>query len=440
MRVRTYFLVLLLLCRGWNLLSQSDLMLYNFNAIGQSLHTNPGMQQQSKFWLALPGLAGASFNYHNNGFALVDLLEEGSNVNENLEQVSRNLDGQSHLTLSGSLDLLGIGFKAGNGFVSMGSTVDIAYRMDLPGALMKVLFVDDNNNTLTNFSIDNFEFETVARTNLYLGYQHTFLDERLTVGARYKYIIGQAHSHFERARLSIENQSNFSAIINTDVLFQSSGRSLVEGDNLNDPGSLALTDNRGMAIDLGATYKLTERWELSASIIDLGSITWQQDVAQFKSDGTYEFDGVDVDLSNENTGSGFDDFADTLVEAFNFEETQGGNYTKSLMSQVFAGANFFVTPNHVFGALYHARIWNGTWYHDIGINYQGRLARDFQIIGGYSIINGVAHNIGAGLQAKLGPVQLFVLTENLVGAIAYQGLQTTNVRLGINIAFLGSND
>jgi len=195
-----------------------------------------------------------------------------------------------------------------------------------------------------------------------------------------------------------------------------------------------------MAIDLGATYKLTERWELSASIIDLGSITWQQDVAQFKSDGTYEFDGVDVDLSNENTGSGFDDFADTLVEAFNFEETQGGNYTKSLMSQVFAGANFFVTPNHVFGALYHARIWNGTWYHDIGINYQGRLARDFQIIGGYSIINGVAHNIGAGLQAKLGPVQLFVLTENLVGAIAYQGLQTTNVRLGINIAFLGSND
>jgi hypothetical protein len=97
------------LCMG-GLSAQSDMMLYNFNAIPQSHYTNPAMPQQTKWYIGLPAISGISTHYHNSGFAPIDLLASGTNINDNLALITSKLDGRSQLNVNNRIELLGIGF------------------------------------------------------------------------------------------------------------------------------------------------------------------------------------------------------------------------------------------------------------------------------------------------------------------------------------------
>ena len=65
----------------------------------------------------------------------------------------------------------------------------------------------------------------------------------------------------------------------------------------------------------------------------------------------------------------------------------------------------------------------------------GRVSRAFQYTVSYSIINNTFNNIGAGLSARLGPVQLYLVSDNVFHMVFPANLQTTNLRVGINLAF-----
>lgn len=426
--------------------AQSDMLLYNFNAIPQSLHVNPAYPQQTKVWVGLPVLSGYHFHYHNSGFALVDLLERGSNIDSNRNRLIRNLDGLSQLTVNQNIELLGLGFKLGNGFVSVGAYQSIHLRMDFPGDLLR--FVNFGNveagagDTLdSKFNLNTFDFETISRTNTYLGYQHKFLDERLTIGGRFKYIIGQQNSWVQRMNVEVaSNDTSFN--VKTDVLVRTSGSAnlLDQTADFSDPLTVVIPGNVGFGVDFGVHYKVNDHWNFSFSAIDLGSITWKENNRDYISEGEYSFSGVEVDYSDENPGEGSQYVLDSITAAFDFNEVDGQAYTKPLMSRYFVSANYQINDKHGFGLLYHMRNWNGDLFHDYSVNYQGRLSRTFQFTASYSVINGTYNNVGAGFDLKLGPVQFYVLSDNFLHGIMYENLQTTNIRFGVNIAFYGKSN
>ncbi len=53
----------------------------------------------------------------------------------------------------------------------------------------------------------------------------------------------------------------------------------------------------------------------------------------------------------------------------------------------------------------------------------------------YTAINGTYSNIGAGLSFRLTPFQLYVVTDNLLGAFDYKNAQMVNARVGMNLLF-----
>lgn len=423
--------------------AQSDLTLYNFNAIPQSLHVNPAYPQQTKVWVGLPVLSGVHVHYHNSGFALIDLLERGTNLDSNRNKLIRSLDDNSQLTLNQTYELLGIGFKTGKGFVTLGGYQSVDFRMDYPGDLLRfVNFGNVSGNTTgdslhTNFNLNTFNMETVVRTNFYVGYQHKFMKDRLILGARVKYIIGQQNSWVQRMQADIES-NNTSFNVNTDILVRTSGTaSFIDGADLDDPLSLAMPNNNGIGLDFGGYFKLNDHWNFSASVLDLGSITWRDNNRDYISKGSYSFEGIEVDYSDENPGSGGEYVLDSIKKAFDFQEVDGQAYTKPLMTRFFASANYQFSDKHAVGVLYHGRKWGDEFFSDYSFNYQGRWSRTFQFIASYSIVNGTYNNLGAGFDLKLGAVQLYVISDNILDAIMYENLQTTNLRFGINFTFYG---
>lgn len=435
--MKSLFISLLSIFIYFTASAQSDLLLYNFNAIPQSLHTNPAYEQQTRLWIGLPGISGVQVHYHNNGFALIDLLEKGTDVNANKDRIILGLDEKSQICLNQSTELLGVGFRAWKGFVTIGATEQIDFRMGFPADLMRLINAGNGIPENRNLDIGNFGFEALARTNYYIGYQRKYND-KLRLGGRLKFIIGQAHINTERTEANIRTTDSSSLVITTDALIRTAGiANLVDDTNTHFnffPGNL------GFGVDLGASYDFNDRWNFSASVLDLGFINWSKNTKDFTSKGTYQFDGVDADLSQDRPVESFQNITDTLKKTFNFKESNGNSYNRALSSRFYLAANYHITQRHTVGLLYHGQVWNHRLFNDISVNYQGRLSDAFQLTVGYSIIDRTYSNLGAGFSLKLGPVQLYMLSDNVLNAIRYENLKTSNVRVGINITLYDKKD
>lgn len=421
--------------------AQSDLTLYNFNAIAQSLQVNPATPQQTKVWIGLPALSGIHFHFQNTGFTLAELIPAGSDINVQLREVADNMDGDSHLAISQDISLLGIGFKAGRGFVSLGATQSIDLRMGYPAGILRFITYQAGD-PITGLSLNELDYESMVRTNFYLGYQHKFLKNRLTLGFRGKYIFGQQHSEIQNINAQIDASDPFSMKIRTNIKVRSSGLSNLLDPDLDpsdDPVGLALTENTGMAWDFGANYLLTRKWSVNFSVLDLGSIDWKDGNEDYVSNGEYDFEGIEIDLADQDLDGVIDALTDSLSNVFSFDTIENSPaYNTKLSTRIYAGVNYNFHPKHGLGFLYHAKLGLDDKFHsDYSVNYQGRWFRGMQFIASYSMINGDRNNIGAGVDFKFGPLQLYIVSDNIFGAVYYENLKTTNLRLGLNIAFYG---
>ncbi len=414
--------------------AQSDMLLYNFDAIAQSLRVNPATPQKTRIWVGLPVVSGVQLHYDNNSFELEDIFATGTDVNANKDAWIMSLDDDSRVNLNQTLDVLGVGFRSFGGFVSLGVYQQADLNTSLPAEFLKLINFGNTIEENKNVSTTDFDFESMARTNYYVGFQKE-VNDKLTLGANFKYIIGQTNTYTERVNATITTTDSSALYIETDILVRSAGLGSLEDyfNNRSTFSNAVFTGNNGFGIDLGAHYKISEKWDASASIVDLGFINWQENNKDYISNGTFLFDGADVDFSNDDPISSFDNVLDSLKEAFDFYEETGNSYKRNLSTKAFFAVNYHINKRHTFGALYHATFWDGYVQNDFGVNYQGRIADPFNIMVSYSVIGGIYNNIGLGIMGKLGPIQLYLMSDNAFHILYYNKLRATNIRFGINI-------
>ena len=103
----------------------------------------------------------------------------------------------------------------------------------------------------------------------------------------------------------------------------------------------------GMAIDLGATYKLNDEWTFSASLLDLGFISWKNTTKGTMSKD-FTFDGfseisVKDDGSNNNKklDTQVDELVDDLADLAKFDKVgEGMKRTTALAATLHLGAQY----------------------------------------------------------------------------------------------------
>lgn len=438
--MKTLRIIVLASLISFNLTGQSDLMLYNFSSIGQSAHVNPALEQQTRIWVGIPVISGVHFHYHNSGFALIDLFERGTDINQNKDRLILSLNDRSQLAINQSIDLLGVGFRAFKGFVRVGATQQIDYRMTYPADLFRLVNFGNTTPENRNLDVGGFTFESLVRTNYYVGYQRK-VNEKLQLGGTLKFIVGQANTHVDKMKANIVTTDSSTLNVETDVLIRSGGISgFFDSEDGFDFGSSFFSSNIGFGVDLGASYDINEKWNVSASVLDLGFINWKTNTKDYISNGQFEYTGLEANLTDDKPIESFEDITDSLEAAFDFKEVSGNSYNRSLSSRVFLGVNYHLNERHTFGLLYHGRIWENSLYNDFSANYQGKLLRNLQLSLSYSVINGTYNNVGAGLMLKAGPMQLYLLSDNVLHLLMYENLQTSNVRIGLNVALFEKKD
>lgn len=420
-----------------------DNYLYRFQS-------NPAFGNEGHGFVAMPGLG--NLNLTTNGTIGVNHILYNVNgktttfLNPEVS-ASKVLDGlkdKSRLGVNLRETALAFGFKGFGGY----NTVSVSARADIGIALPKDIFrlakqgVENSTYDLSDLNVRGAAWGEIA-----LGHSRQ-INKNLRVGATLKLLVGvgSIETNINSAKLQLREDT---WVADVDAEIQGSLKNLkykteynedtkrdyVNGVEVEDFSPIS---GYGMAVDLGAVYKLNDDWEFSASVLDLGFISWDNNhVASTNGKQQVVTDDYSFNVDNNDT---WDKFKDNLSMLYQLEDLgDTGSRTSGIGATVNLGAQYTlpVYRRAKFGFLNTTRV-NGpfTWT-------DFRLSANVEPVKFFSA--GVNFGVGTFgpsfgwiVNLKTSGFNLFVASDHTPGKTAKQGVplnSNANVNLGINIPF-----
>ncbi len=436
-----YHTIVLMLIGASTVMAQQEMTLQLMNNVFQSTHTNPAITHKNKVNVTL--LSSYHINVINSGFSYQQLLgqveenESGEKV-LNLASVLENmrLDRKNHMNVGTSIDLFAVGFKAGKNRFSLNITEKVQGRFNYHDALLRMVVYGNTPNE--TFDLSGYTFNAMHYREIGLGYNRRILeDDKLVVGGRLKMLFGLANIQTQQSSLSIKTGSEselYALTANADIQVRTAGLNLLQEDA---ESYIINTQNKGYGVDLGATYKLDTKISFAASLINVGFIRWKNDVKNYHSQGSFTFQGIDND--SLMTGGDFDfdmtTFTDSIADIFESRENTIAYHT-GLPSQMYLTSFYQLARNTTASATLYTDFISSI-RKGMAIGIRQNFGKWFQASATYSLQSRAYNNLGMGLalNSGTGGMQLYVVSDNVVGLLNVGSAKITNIRTGFNFVF-----
>ncbi len=251
------------------------------------------------------------------------------------------------------LTIASMGFYSFGGF----STFDISLHQSAGITLKKSIFefLVGSEDGSSEYQMGGSGININSYVDVSLGHAHR-INERLTVGAKVKFLVGLANADITLDKMDVITNSE---MINLNV--QASGKASVTGiplvgsldemafDSFDLSGGL----NTGMAFDFGATYEW-DRFTFSAAVTDLGWIKWSgASKIEMGVESTFEgFEDLDINDFEGSTEGVLDDFLSPFEE---FDQSTDlistTPYTKMLSCQLNLAAEYDLVGDKISAGL-----------------------------------------------------------------------------------------
>jgi len=440
-RIQIYLSISIILLMAKFSFAQENLTLYNMQAIQQSNYQNPGKLPSAKLNISLPIIASTSVGYLNNGFILTDLISKKGGKGDSLLLTSDNmlskLSNSNLLAVSLSTEIFGIGIRKKNNYFSFNAMLksedNITFSKDLMTFIFKgnTAFFDKDANISLKVNSNTY-------TEYSFGFTHQTKNEKLTYGTRLKLLSGLFCINSQRTNLAINtNSKDYSIQTTPDILINTS---LVDtGDvSFSNIGSNMFGPNKGVGLDLGVTYKLTDKISLSASVIDLGFIKWKDKVANYYSNPNgkgFGFEGFDPKQFFGSTNP--QDYLNNLSDSFRhtmYPLKSKNSFKTSLPTKIFLAANYKINGTFNAGALLYGKIVNQKLYSSIALSLNEAIGKWLNISESYSMANRT-HNFGLGFSINVAPFQIYAVSDNIFSVYKMESTHNTNFHMGLNLYF-----
>ncbi len=278
------------------------------------------------------------------------------------------------------------------------------------------------------------QIDYINYNELYLGIQKSF--GPLSIAARVKRLNGVEAIKTGNSKIDLTTSEDiYQLTLETDYeLTSSQAFSYTDIDDFdlnieNFSFENFLSKNGGWAFDLGASLSLSDRLELSLSILDIGSIEWDVEPKTYTSNGTQYFDGIDI-VEYINT----DDeliVSDSLSELLKISEA-ATPFNTTLPTQIYLGARLKVSDMWTVGALVQSIGSGDRRANVLGLNATANIYKWLSAGILYSAKTGHVANIGLSTTVKLGPVLGFISTDNILKVGSFDGTNS-NFRAGLSV-------
>ncbi|MCM4170414.1 hypothetical protein DHD32_02890 [Arenibacter sp. TNZ] len=458
-------------------MAQNKQILYDFTEIPQALMINPGMSTDFQWYAGIPGLSGISFQAGSSGLTVNDLFaDDGVDFNVKVrERAIYGMNTRDELSGTYQVELLNGGFRGRNpdNFYSFG----IYNEGDAIGYWFKdyaILAFEGNADQLgRKFDLGHLKTRGEMLNVFHFGVNKV-VDGALTIGARakvYSSVFNFSSTKNKGYFVTNQGQNNIlSHTIDADLELRSSGLNEIEDALDNDssllPGIITsrmfFGGDLGFGIDLGFTYKLNKQTVITGSLLDLGFVYSSTDVKNYTIKGNATVEGIEVILPDAFSNSN-DDFWQDLVDevdalvphgtnnnsyiSFRPTKLYGSirhNWGKPMKQNIDCDCNYMVSKrrdytkyaNGIGGQLYVINRPRGPQA-ALTAFYLRRFGRALALKTTYTVDKFSWSNIGLGLNLQAGPVNIYVMADNL---LAYRNLADSNYssfQLGLNIISWG---
>lgn len=408
--------------------------MYHANHLGYRL---PGTLPKERFLINLPGFGAGLYN---SGFTFGDLVSSttGDIVTLDVPGVLGKLDERNDLRVDGSIQTLGVGFRIGKVWLEAGHQMRFENHLDYPRDAFRVFF--QGNAPFIGQTADlGLRVDIMSYSELYAGAAAEF--GPLSLGARLKWLNGLTSLHTERNRLDLYTSDDvYQLELTSDYLLHASPdpEALNGGEiGLETPTfdlDRIISRNSGLAFDLGASLRIGEKLRLDAAVMDFGSILWKDDVVAYTSNKTISYEGTTFGSLFSEDSLSLEASLDTLEDLLGFEEVAGESYRTALPWHFQAGARYQVlkwldVSGVFFGQMRGERMFSGV---SVGGNARFKVLETGL---SYTAYGNSFFNIGLHGMLRLGPVRLYLATDNIVNAFRPNDSRLANGRAGLQLAF-----
>ena len=354
-----------------------------------------------------------------------------------------------------NLQLLGVGFKAFGGYNTIGLSARANVNLNVPGALLRLAKQGIENKT---YDISDFRAHAEAYTELAFGHSRD-INENFRVGAKLKILIGAGNvdAEFQKAQLAL-GEDAWTAV--TDAKVQASVKGLTyktetkmrgaEGEKQPHTYVSDLDYDKfgmngfGLAVDLGAEYKLDDDWRFSAALLDLGFIKWNNNmVASTNGEKTFTTDKYIFNVNDEEKNS-FENEGDRLMNdlCYLYELQNNGNEggrARALGATFNVGAEYTlpVYRNLTFGLLNSTRLQGAYSWTQFRLSANVAPAKIFSA--GMNLgVGSFGADFGWIINFHPNGFNFFLGMDHILGSLSKQGIPLASnscLNIGMNFPF-----
>ena len=447
-----------------NLTAQNKQLLYNFTDIPQSLMTNPGADVKYKWYVGVPFLSGISMNVGSTGFSAYDLFaNDGVDFNTKLRSVLSKTTHNDVLSLNQQLELFSVGFRIGTednrSYLSFGLYQEFDFLSYVPQDIATLAIEGNKDYMGKRFNLADLSAKADLLSVFHIGI-HKKIQDNLIVGARAKIYSSIFNaSSVDNAGYIYTNTSTdsyYEQIVYSNLQLNTSGFAQYnDANNTSNAGAdikkgILLGGNLGLGLDLGLTYYPQSNVQFTASVIDLGYISHTKEVESYSYKGFYNYKGLVPHFNNENAAqANYQDFKNAIVL-----DTLHTKYTTWRPTKFNASAQYSFEEERVIdgtcncegtdpsifykstvGAQLFAMTTPKSPLYALTAFYKRNFSRSFQMKATYTADSFSFTNVGLGMSTKIGPVNFYVLADNLLSYADVSKANSLSFQLGLNVIF-----
>ena len=300
------------------------------------------------------GVEDFLYKYNQDGYKLTTFMNNTVGTDEFLNKLNKT----NRINANVSMPILSMGLHKWGGFNTMSIAIRSNNSINLPYSLFDFMKTGMSDEGGTHYIVEDITALSNSYVEIVAGHSRQ-IDERLRVGAKFKFLLGAANADANIRKMDIYMSENLWDIKADGELYGSMKGGQFKTKEPNDNGERELDGYKvkgagvggyGLAIDLGVVYQMDailEGLTLSAALLDLGFIHWTS-ALKASMMHSYTFDGfkhpIVINAEEGDPGdleSQVDQIGDELKEFIKFyEDTPPKGRTTKLGARLNIGGEY----------------------------------------------------------------------------------------------------
>jgi hypothetical protein len=432
--------------------------LYFMKGIPQTKDLNPARPGISDgFYFSMPFFSKIDLSANTNNWAYNDLVHWGTGTRADslvidLDKLRESVGNKNFAYESAALTVLEGGYRKGKNFYAVSLTdrefIDVFFSKSL------IDLVRNGNYPYVGqtYYSGNFGIGAQHYRELAFNYSHE-VTKKLTIGWAAKVLFGLGAVQTNGINLSASSPANGEYLdvsatgrvnISAPVNFNYNANGMIKSVNSlpnYSPGDYLINfRNPGMAVDLGFTYRLNKKAELSVSIIDLGMIGWKSNVTRLTEQGHFLYKGINIVDPTQTPPviplfrTVFNQLSDSISATFR-PGTVGNSFSTLLPAKIYFGIDYQLKNNISISGLSRIRIIDNAVRTSLTASANALFMERVSLSASYSLMESTYDNLGLGIGIKIGSMQIYTAADNLFSPFYPSTARNMNLRIGINFIF-----